>query len=61
MFRIGSWDKTIVPLPFSRIAFAFTEPLFVPPDADDATVEATRAELTRRLGVARGLAQAAVA
>ena len=61
MYRIGSWDQTIIPLPFSRIAFAFAEPLFVAPDADDATVEATRAELTRRLAVARGLAQAAVA
>ena len=61
MLRVGSWDRTIVPLPFSRIVFAFAEPLFVPPDADDATVEAATAELTRRLDVARAKAQAALA
>jgi lysophospholipid acyltransferase (LPLAT)-like uncharacterized protein len=59
--RVKSWDRTIVPLPFSRIAFAFAEPLFVAPDADDAAMEAARVELTRRLGVARGRAQEAVA
>jgi lysophospholipid acyltransferase (LPLAT)-like uncharacterized protein len=61
MLRVGSWDRTIVPLPFSRIVFAFAEPLFVPPDADDASVDAAAAELTRRLDVARAKAQAALA
>jgi len=59
--HVGSWDRTIVPLPFSRIVFAFAEPMVVPPDADDDAVEAARAELTRRLGVARAKAQAALA
>ena len=45
LLRVGSWDRTIVPLPFSRIAFAFAEPLFVLPDADPDTVEAARVEL----------------
>ena len=61
LFRVGSWDRTIVPLPFSRIAFAFAEPLFVPPDTDAPGLEAARAELTRRLAGARHRAQAAVA
>jgi hypothetical protein len=61
LVRVRSWDRTLVPLPFSRIAFAFAEPLFVPPDADDDAVEAVREELTRRLGVARAKAQAALA
>ena len=61
LVRVGSWDRTIVPLPFSRIAFAFAEPLFVPPDADADAVEAARQELTRRLDVARVKAQAALA
>jgi hypothetical protein len=61
MVRVGSWDRTIVPLPFSRIVFAFAEPLFVPPDADEAAVEAAAAELTRRLEIARAKAQAALA
>jgi hypothetical protein len=61
LVRVGSWDRTIVPLPFSRIAFAFAEPLWVPPGADADAMEAARAELTRRLAVARAHAQAAVA
>jgi lysophospholipid acyltransferase (LPLAT)-like uncharacterized protein len=61
LVRVGSWDRTIVPPPFSRIAFAFAEPLWVPADADADAVAAARAELTRRLGVARAHAQAAVA
>jgi len=60
MARVKTWDRTIVPLPFSRIAFAFAEPLFVEPDADAAAVETARVELTRRLGEARHRAQAAV-
>ena len=60
MARVKTWDRTIVPLPFSRIAFAFAEPLFVESDADAAAVEAARRELTRRLGEARDRAQAAV-
>lgn len=58
--HVKTWDRGLVPLPFSRIVFAFAEPLFVAPDADDAAVEAARAELTRRLGVARERARAAV-
>jgi lysophospholipid acyltransferase (LPLAT)-like uncharacterized protein len=61
LIRVGSWDRTIVPLPFSRIAFAFAEPLWVAPDADPDAVEAARVELTRRLGLARAKAQAALA
>jgi len=61
LVRVGSWDRTIVPRPFSRIAFAFAEPLFVPPDADADALEAARVELTRRLAVARANAQAALA
>jgi lysophospholipid acyltransferase (LPLAT)-like uncharacterized protein len=61
LWRVRSWDRTIVPLPFSRIAFAFAEPLFVGPDADADAIEAARLELTRRLDVARAKAQAALA
>ena len=44
-----SWDKTTVPLPFGRSAALAGEPVFVPPDADEATIEAKRVELTARL------------
>ncbi|MDX2167971.1 MAG: lysophospholipid acyltransferase family protein [Deltaproteobacteria bacterium] len=60
LVRVRSWDRTIVPLPFSRIAFAFAEPLYVAADADPAAIEAARDELTRRLEQARAKAQAAL-
>jgi len=57
--EFGSWDRTILPLPFARMVFAFEPALHVPPDADDATVEALREELTRRLERARTTARMA--
>lgn len=59
LVRVQSWDRTIVPLPFSRIVFAFAPPLFVEPAATDAALEEARVDLTRRLGEARAEAQAA--
>lgn len=44
-----SWDKTTVPLPFGRAAALAGEPVFVPADADEATIEAKRVELTEKL------------
>jgi lysophospholipid acyltransferase (LPLAT)-like uncharacterized protein len=44
-----SWDKTTISLPFGRAASLGAEPLFVPHDADEATLEVCREELTRRL------------
>ena len=58
--RFGSWDRTIVPLPFARLVFAFGEPIFVAPDADEAAMEAHRSTLTERLRRARDRARAAV-
>ena len=59
LLRVKSWDRTIVPLPFARIVFAFEEAICVPADATDADLETHRAELTRRLLAARARAQAA--
>ena len=61
IFHVGSWDRTIVPLPFSRIVFAFGPALFVPPDAGPEEMEETRLALTRRLAEVRAEAQAACA
>ena len=55
--EFGSWDRTILPLPFSRIVVVHTAPLFVPHDADDATMERLRDELTQRLRRAQRTAQ----
>lgn len=36
----NSWDKFMVPKPFSRVIIAFGEPIDVPPDLDEAEFEA---------------------
>jgi lysophospholipid acyltransferase (LPLAT)-like uncharacterized protein len=59
LLRVRSWDRTIIPLPFSRIVFAFAPALFVGSAASDAALEEARVDLTRRLGTARAEAQAA--
>jgi lysophospholipid acyltransferase (LPLAT)-like uncharacterized protein len=59
VLRVHSWDRTLVPLPFSRIVFAFGAPLYVAADATDADLEAHRLELARRLCAARDRAREA--
>ena len=46
---VGSWDRLMVPLPFGRRLIAWGKPIEIDRDADDATVEAARAELERQL------------
>ncbi len=43
--RLASWDRFIVPKPFSRIAAVVGEPVFVPEDLDADGREAKRLEL----------------
>ena len=42
---IKSWDKFMVPRLFSRAIMIFGDPLKVPSDADEATVESIRQQL----------------
>lgn len=46
---VGSWDRFIVPLPFSRGLILWGAPLPVPRDADPDMVERLRLELEERL------------
>jgi len=55
--RLRSWDRMVVPLPFSRLAFAYGEPLRVERGAD---LELAGAELARRLDAAERTAAAVV-
>ncbi len=48
----GSWDRTQVPKPWTRVAIAIGEPLEVPGDAGEDAIEEKREELEARL---RGL------
>jgi lysophospholipid acyltransferase (LPLAT)-like uncharacterized protein len=40
--RLHSWDRLIVPMPFSRGVFVYRDPIEVPRDADAAEIEAKR-------------------
>lgn len=47
-----SWDKTTIPLPFGRLAVIVTDPIYVPAKADEAQMEALRAQVTQSLEAA---------
>ncbi len=47
----NSWDRTVLPLPFSTITVHHGEPLFVPSDPSPAQVEANRLALEQRLNL----------
>jgi lysophospholipid acyltransferase (LPLAT)-like uncharacterized protein len=47
--RVGSWDRMIVPVPFSRGVFEYGELLWVPRDADQGAAEEARLELQGRI------------
>jgi hypothetical protein len=44
----NSWDRTLVPKPFSTIAFVIGEPLHVERQASDGALESARIDLERR-------------
>jgi lysophospholipid acyltransferase (LPLAT)-like uncharacterized protein len=44
-WHIRSWDRTVVPRPFSRIVATFHEPIDVPPDASRDDLEQVRAQV----------------
>lgn len=54
----NSWDKTLLPLPFSHIVFFYAPPIFIPPDADDQKIEKMRQDLTDQLNQMHREAQA---
>jgi hypothetical protein len=56
--RLGSWDKGRVPLPFGRAALVLEGPLDVAAGADDAALEAVRADWEARLRAAQARAAA---
>ncbi len=52
--RLGSWDRMVIPLPFSRLEFVVGEPLTVDRHAD---LDAAAADLKRRLDAVAGEAE----
>jgi lysophospholipid acyltransferase (LPLAT)-like uncharacterized protein len=59
--QLRSWDRLIIPLPFSRVLYVIGEPLRVPRDADDRDLEALRCELEARLNTITQAAETEVA
>lgn len=54
----SSWDRTTISLPFGRAVCVIGEPLWVPREADEALVDAARADLEARLNDAAARAAA---
>jgi lysophospholipid acyltransferase (LPLAT)-like uncharacterized protein len=50
-FTVRSWDKTVIPKPFSRIDYYYGEPIFVPADVKAESIEAYRLLLESRLNL----------
>jgi lysophospholipid acyltransferase (LPLAT)-like uncharacterized protein len=46
---LKNWDRTAINLPLGRMAIVSTEPVVVPSDADDATLEQCRMLVQKRL------------
>ena len=46
---LNTWDRLMIPKPFSRIYVRFARKIFVPPDADDAAMEQYHAEMQAAL------------
>ena len=38
-WHLNSWDHYTIPKPGARVAVAYAKPIWVPPGADDATIE----------------------
>jgi lysophospholipid acyltransferase (LPLAT)-like uncharacterized protein len=55
-FHLKNWDRSAVNLPFGRIAIVSTDPIVVPPDADDDTMEKCRLLVEERLNWVHGRA-----
>jgi len=45
-YEFSSWDRFILPLPFSKVTLNFASPIILPPDADKETIRQKQDELT---------------
>jgi lysophospholipid acyltransferase (LPLAT)-like uncharacterized protein len=52
-WTLHSWDRTQIPKPFTTVAMAIREPMYVPRDADEAALQQARAALEASLADAR--------
>ena len=52
-WTLRSWDRTQIPKPFSTVAIAMAEPLYVPRDADETALEIWRQRLEQSIAVCK--------
>ena len=52
-WTMHSWDRTLVPKPFTTVAMAIGEPLYVPRQADDRALESWRLRLEESLAACK--------
>lgn len=60
-FRLPGWDRTLLPLPFSRVVLAFGPPIWVPADTEAEGLEKKRELLQTELKDLTRRARAALA
>jgi len=58
--ELDNWDRTAINVPFSRGAIVVGEPIRVPPDADDARMEALRRDVETGINAVTARAYAIV-
>lgn len=46
---LGTWDRFVLPLPFSRVVVVYGEPIYVPPHASASTLQIKRCEVETSL------------
>lgn len=52
-WTLNSWDRTQIPKPFTTVAMAIAEPMYVPRDSDEAALEQSRQRLEQSLAACR--------
>ena len=60
-WSVNSWDHHQVPKPGSEVAIAIGDPMDVPPEADEATIERCRLDLEQALAILEMQARALLA
>ena len=55
---LDSWDRFLLPMPFSKASLVFGEPLFVNQELTEAALKAMSEELEKRMNAATALADA---
>jgi lysophospholipid acyltransferase (LPLAT)-like uncharacterized protein len=46
---LNSWDRTVIPKPFSTITVRWDDPIYVPEKLDDETFEKTRKQIEQHM------------